>query len=328
LRGRFVVTFTQLQALVAIARCGSVKAAALEMQISQAAVSQAVASLRREFDDEIYVREGRGVTLTARGRQLAGAAAEIIGLAENAHLPGSSAEALLRVTTTGTVAEYVVGSLLDAFMRRVPALEVQAAVDSSSLFNELLRLRRADVTIGPDPIHDFGIECVPFLRYEMTAVSRHGRQHDPAGKVEALVQEQWLLGPNDSEPSSEVGRFLVAGNRSLRNARVFPSHAAAAAAAAAGHGITMAIAHTVTHQLASGILARVGLAGTPVKGMWYASTLAGNLAPRPAAAFRRFVATPEAARATLTGEGGVAPGRLSPPTHITLWSGIARKVAP
>jgi LysR family transcriptional regulator, low CO2-responsive transcriptional regulator len=100
------------------------------MKISQAAVSQAVASLRREFHDEIYVRDGRGVTLTGRGRQLAGAAAEILGLADNAHLPGSSPEGLLRVTTTGTVAEYVVGSLLDAFMRRVPNLEVQAAVDS------------------------------------------------------------------------------------------------------------------------------------------------------------------------------------------------------
>lgn len=90
----------------------------------------------------------------------------------------------------------------------------------------------------------------------------------------------------------------------------------------------MAIAHTVAEQLASGMLVRVGPAGAPIKGMWYASTLAGSLAPRPAAAFRRFVSTPEAALATLAGESGVAPGRLNPPIHITLWSGIARKTAP
>jgi LysR family transcriptional regulator, low CO2-responsive transcriptional regulator len=322
------MTFTQLQALVAIARCESVKAAALEMKISQAAVSQAVASLRREFDDEIYIREGRGVRLTSRGRQLAGAAAEILGLADNAHLPGNPSQSpggLLRVTTTGTVAEYVVGSLLDAFMRRVPNLEVQAAVDSSTVFGELLRLRRADVTIGPDCINDIGIESVPFLRYEMIAVRGRAGSSDWALVSSDMEPEQWLLGPNDSELSSEVGRILAAGNTSLREARVFSSHAAASAAAASGHGVTMAIAHTVAEQLASGILARVGLVGTPVKGMWYASTLAGNLSPRPAAAFLRFVTTPEAARATLSGEGGVAPGRLNPPIHITLWSGIARK---
>lgn len=325
------MTFTQLQALVAIARCGSVKAAALEMKISQAAVSQAVASLRREFDDEIYIRDGRGVRLTAHGRQLAGAAAEILGLADNAHLPGNASQGpqgLLRVTTTGTVAEYVVGSLLDAFMRRVPNLEVQAAVDSPIAFGELLRLRRADVTIGPDLINDFGIECVPFLRYEMIAVRGRAGQPDRIRDPSALAHEQWLLGPNDSEPSSEVGRILAAGNARLREARVFPSHAGASAAAGSGHGMTMAIAHTVADQLASGMLVRVGLAGTPVKGMWYASTLAGNLASRPAAAFRRFVTTPEAARATLSGLGGVAPGRLNPPIHITLWSGIARKAVP
>ena len=322
------MTFAQLKALVAIARCGSVKAAALEMKISQAAVSQAVASLRREFDDEIYIRDGRGVRLTSRGRQLAGAAAEILGLADNAHLRGNVSpgpEGLLRVTTTGTVAEYVFASLLDAFIRRVPNLEVQAAVDSPTVFGELLRLRRADVTIGPDPINDSGIECVPFLRYEMIVVRGRAGSSDRARVPSDLEHDQWLLGPNDSEPSSEVGRILAAGNTSLREARVFPSHAAASAAAASGHGVTMAIAHAVAEQLASGILARVGLAATPVKGIWYASTLAGNLAPRPAAAFRRFVTTPEAARATLSGESGVAPGRLSPPIHITLWSGIARK---
>lgn len=324
------MTFTQLQALVAIARCGSVKAAALEMKISQAAVSQAVASLRREFDDEIYIRDGRGVRLTSRGRQLAGAAAEILGLADNAHLPGNPSqgpEGLLRVTTTGTVAEYVVGSLLDAFMRRVPNLEVQASVDSSTVFGELLRLRRADVTIGPDPINDIGIECVPFLRYEMIAVRGRDGISDEGRDPSDPERQQWLLGPNDAEPSSEVGRILAAGVAGPRGTRVFPSHAAASAAAASGHGVTMAIAHTVADQLASGILVRVGRAGAPIKGMWYASTLGANLAPRPAAAFRRFVTTPEAARATLSGEAGVAPGRLNPPIHITLWSGIARKVA-
>jgi len=70
------VTFAQLRAFVTIARCGSVKAAALEMKVSQAAMSQAIFGLRAEFDDELYVRDGRGVSLTPRGRQLAGIGAD------------------------------------------------------------------------------------------------------------------------------------------------------------------------------------------------------------------------------------------------------------
>ena len=106
--------------------------------------------------------------------------------------------------------------------------------------------------------------------------------------------------------------------------RVYPSHAAAAAAVVSGHGVTLAIAHTVAEELERGMLARVGAAGTPVRGMWYASTLASNQTSRAALALRRFVITPEATHAALAG-GGVPPGRSRPPIHITLWSGISAK---
>ena len=76
---------------------------------------------------------------------------------------------LLRIATTGTVAEYVIPALVEAFARRMPSLEIQVGVDSPGSFRELLRLRRADMTIGPDPISELGIECVPFLRYELSS---------------------------------------------------------------------------------------------------------------------------------------------------------------
>jgi len=323
------MTFTQLRAFVTIARCGSVKAAALEMKVSQAAVSQAIFGLRAEFDDELYVRDGRGVSLTPRGRQLAGIGTEILGLAEHARRNGNDpqgAQGLLRIATTGTVAEYVIPALIEAFARRMPNLEIQVAVDSPAAFRELLRLRRADVTVGPDPIGEVGIECVPFLRYELIVVSGRRNQVAFDRDLSALGRQPWLLGPNDTQPASEVGRFFLSGNTALGDVRVYPSHAAAAAAVAAGHGVTLAIAHTVAEELGRGMLARVRVAGTPVSGMWYASTLGSNQTPRAALALRRFVTTPEATHAALAG-GGVPPGRSHPPIHITLWSGISAKLS-
>jgi LysR family transcriptional regulator, low CO2-responsive transcriptional regulator len=321
------VTFTQLRTLVAIARSGSVKAAALEMKVSQAAVSQAISGLRAEFDDELYVRDGGGVRLTSRGRQLAGISAEILGLAEHARLTTNDAQGaqkLLRIATTGTVAEYVIPAVIEAFARRRPNLEIEVAVDSPAAFRELLRLRRADLTVGPDPISELGIDCVPFLRYELIVV--RGRHHaaDVDQDLSAPGREPWLLGPNDTEPASEVGRFFRAGSMGIRDVRVFPSHAAAAAAAAAGRGVTLAVAHTIAAELDRGMLARVSAAGTPVRGMWYASILAGNQTPRAALALRNFVVTPEGTHAALAG-AGIPPGRAHPPIHITLWSGIGPK---
>lgn len=320
------MTISQLNAFVAVARFGSVKSAALDLEVSQAAVSQAVASLRREFDDELYVRQGTGVALTLRGRELVGVAGEILGLVEQARrLRGDSGGGRipLRVAATGTFTEYYAAPLMEAFGRRLPNLEVQVEISKPSRFREALRLRRADLTIGPDPILDYGIETVPFLRYEMIVVTGPHGSPGGASDLGQMAGRRWLLGPYDTDPSSEVGRVLAAAKAVPTGARIFPSHAAATAAVAAGHGLTMAIAQTVGEELEQGIMSRVEAKGAPLGGMWHASTLGGNMAPNPAQALRRFLATPEAARATRSGRGGVPPRRLQPPIHITLWSGVA-----
>ena len=78
------MTLAQLQSFVLVARHGSVKAAAAELEVTEPAVSVAVAALRRELGDELFVREGRGIALTPGGRRLAALASEILGLAEQA----------------------------------------------------------------------------------------------------------------------------------------------------------------------------------------------------------------------------------------------------
>src|SRR5262249_59059221 len=78
------VTLAQLQSFVLVARLGSVKAAAAELEVTEPAVSVAVGALRKELGDELFVREGRGIALTPGGRRLAALASEILGLAEQA----------------------------------------------------------------------------------------------------------------------------------------------------------------------------------------------------------------------------------------------------
>src|SRR4051794_6075878 len=81
---RSLMTLAQLQSFVLVARHGSVKAAAAELEVTEPAVSVAVAALRKELGDELFVRSGRGIALTPGGRRLAALASEILGLAEQA----------------------------------------------------------------------------------------------------------------------------------------------------------------------------------------------------------------------------------------------------
>ena len=53
---RSLMTLAQLQSFVLVARHGSVKAAAAELEVTEPAVSVAVAALRKELGDELFVR--------------------------------------------------------------------------------------------------------------------------------------------------------------------------------------------------------------------------------------------------------------------------------
>src|SRR5215208_3596898 len=75
---------TRLRVLDAVARHGSVTAAARELHYSQPSVSHHLARLESETGAQLLQRVGRGIRLTEAGRLLADRAAEIIGRIEAA----------------------------------------------------------------------------------------------------------------------------------------------------------------------------------------------------------------------------------------------------
>ena len=179
------MTLAQLQSFVLVARLGSVKAAAAELGVTEPAVSVAVAALRKELGDDLFVRDGRGIALTAGGRRLAALASEILGLAEQARRsvqdsPGQSR--LMQVAVTNVVAEHV-GPLIDAFTARDPGLEVAIETVAGAAMAELLEHRRADIALGPPPAPERAatIASVPFLRCRLIVVAAPG--HPLAGRA-------------------------------------------------------------------------------------------------------------------------------------------------
>lgn len=321
------MTLGQLESFVTVARLGSVKAAARALGVSEPAVSAAVAALRRDLGDDLFVRAGGGIELTAGGRRLAATAAEMLGLMDQARreIRATRGEkSLLRVAATSVVSESVGGPLLAAFTRRMPNLEVALGIEPEERFAEVLADRRADVTLGPRPGGEDapGIDSIPFLRYRLVVVgaARHrlaGRRDVPAS---ALAGERWLVGPAGAGPHSATGRFLARARVSPADVRAFPSEAAALGAAAAGQGVMVAVSHAVLDELRRGALARLDVRVTPLEALWHASTLAADRRTPAAWALRHFVTTPEATQAMLQRRDGVPADRVRPAVYVTLWS--------
>src|ERR1022692_3868802 len=75
---------TRLRVLVAVARSGSVTAAAQALNYAQPSISHHIARLEAETGAKLMERAGRGVRLTDAGRLLAERAEEILGRLDSA----------------------------------------------------------------------------------------------------------------------------------------------------------------------------------------------------------------------------------------------------
>ncbi len=293
------------------------RAAARELEVSDAAVSGAVRALRIEFDDELYLRTGGALALTPGGRRLASGASEILGLADHTRRAVREAgedNRTLRVAFTPAVAEFAAEPLLEAFKRRYPSIDIAARVARSVEFVNLLGDRTVDIALGPrvggalEPV----IDSEPFLRYTLVVVAARG--HALAGSKAvapaSLVGTPWLLGPFEADTSTETGGFLARQAIVPQRIHAYPNFAAALTQVVAGRGITLAIKHTVIDELERGALVQLDVRGMPLHGIWHASTL-----PRPrriaaAEALHSFLMLPETTRVLLSRGGGVPAERF------------------
>jgi DNA-binding transcriptional LysR family regulator len=326
------MTLAQLQSFVLVARLGSVKAAAAQLEVTEPAVSVAVAALRKELGDELFVRQGRGIALTAGGRRLAALASEILGLAEQARRsvhdsPGQPRR--VQVAATNVVSEHV-GPLIEAFTARGDGLEIAIESVPGASFADLLEHRQADIALGPHPGPERAntIATVPFLRCSMIIVAApdhplSGRRDiDPAD----LAKERWLVGPPDIDPTTATGLFFARNRLEPSALSAYASHAAAIAAAAAGEGILLSLAHSVLDEVRRRALVRLDVRGTPVVEMWHASTLGLGRALPAALALQRFATTSDATQAISTGRAGTVSTRVRPKVHVTLWRSVADEI--
>jgi DNA-binding transcriptional LysR family regulator len=320
------LTLSQLRTFLTVARLGTVKAAARALEVSEPAVSGAVGSLRRELGDPLYVRTGGVIELTAGGRRLASAASSILDLEQQARRAISAPDeerVTLRVAATPPFAEFAAGPLLSVFGNRHRDIEVDLQVARREDFAALLANRAVDITLGP-PVTDRedvpAMVSEPFLRYGLIVVAAPGHTLASSKGLPpaALVSTPWLLGPFESERSTDTGAFLARQSIAPRRTRAYPNFAAALAQVASGRGVTLAIAHTVRDELERGTLVELDVRGTPISGLWSVSTLRQELRTPSAEALRRFVTMPEATRAMLTRGGGVPAERF---VHMgTRWS--------
>ncbi|MFC4115339.1 LysR family transcriptional regulator [Nonomuraea zeae] len=187
----------RLRVLVAVARKGSLTAAAKELHYSQPSVSHHLARLEAETGARLIQRAGRGIRLTEAGRLLAERAAEIIG-----RLDATADELAAHVgLRSGRVRLAGFPSALGTFIpkaakvlaREHPGLRLHLTETEPPEALRLLRAGRVDVAVifryDDTAPEDGGLHLIHLLDDPSYLVSS-----TPAGAIADHAESPWIAG--------------------------------------------------------------------------------------------------------------------------------------
>jgi len=151
------IKLSQLEVFVAVAECGSFSAAALELQVSQAAASRSLALLEKQLGLALVQRTSAGTSLTASGEQLLPLAQEILEKTKLIHTTAHQINRLqtgtVRIATFRSVATHLLPLAIKQFNQAFPEIKVlvQEAPYTEAIENSL-RQGTADIGIMPLPV--------------------------------------------------------------------------------------------------------------------------------------------------------------------------------
>lgn len=124
---------TALEAVLAIARRNSFRAAALELGLSTTALSNTIGKLERELGVRLFNRTTRSVTLTDAGRtfvaQVAPAVRTIRDALNGVRAQQETPSGTLRINAFATAAREVLAPLILEYLRRYPQVHIDLVTE-------------------------------------------------------------------------------------------------------------------------------------------------------------------------------------------------------
>ncbi|VEP16350.1 putative HTH-type transcriptional regulator LrrA [Hyella patelloides LEGE 07179] len=146
----YKLKISQLRILVAVADYRNFSEAALHLEISQSAVSHAIATLEAELGVILFHRGRNGANLTSVGEPLIEPAREILNLLQKIAIEANRAKGLeggnVRLVSFRSAATHILPVLIAQFRRQFPLIKVSVNdVDEHSEIESILRSSKADI---------------------------------------------------------------------------------------------------------------------------------------------------------------------------------------
>jgi DNA-binding transcriptional LysR family regulator len=220
---------SDLRIFHAILERGGMAKAASDLNISQPAVSKAVAALEHTLGVRLLERHSRGVEATIYGRALLkGGIAVFDELQQSVKEIGFLADATageLRIGCTEPLAAGFIPEIIDRLSKRYTRVSFEVvAADPATLMERELRQRHIELSINPIPGLNTGADINLEILFDDRQVVMAGAQSKWTRRknlnLAELVHEPWLVPPPDSIIGLSIAEAFRASSLELPRAHV------------------------------------------------------------------------------------------------------------
>lgn len=237
------MNFRRLKYFVKIVDIGSLTQAAEVLHIAQPALSQQVATLEGELDQQLLIRTKRGVTPTEAGKVMYTHARTILRQCEQAQLAVNNVGQTLSGSVSiglapGTAASSITMPLLQAVRNELPDVLVYLHENSGTVLNDKLFNNQLDMAVLYDRAPLAGIVSQPLLKEDLYLV---GTSNCPGQSVDlTAVAEMNLFLPRDySAVRARVDEAFSLRRLTAKIIGEIESISTLTAAIASGMGVTV-----------------------------------------------------------------------------------------
>lgn len=287
-------TFRQIKVFEAVARHLSYSRAAVELRMSQPAVSIHIRQLEWHAGLELFEQVGKKIFLTPAGRELLRCSRAIIHeLKETdealAELKGISGGRLnVAVISAG---DYFFPGLLAEFCRRHKSVTVRLAVHNREEIVRQLVENTTDLSVllRPPENPDMIAETFAPQPHVIIAPPGHALAQERHISLQALTNEAFIVREQGSDTRLAMDELAAESRVRFNITMEIQSTETIKRAVIAGMGIGFLSAHTIGQELELGRLIVLDVEGFPVMRKWHIVHHKNKHLPPVAVAFKEFL---------------------------------------
>ncbi|MGB2883025.1 MAG: LysR substrate-binding domain-containing protein, partial [Rhodoferax sp.] len=190
-----------------------------------------------------------------------------------------------------STAKYFIPMLLVHFGKLFQGIDIQLKIDNRENILGLLARNEADLVVMGRAPANLDCEATPFATNPLAIVAApdHVLVRRKQLPFSALGEHRFVVREEGSGTRAAMERLFAEHQTPLNVVMEMPSNETIKQAVMAGMGLSFLSLRTVRHELASGHIALVDIAGLPSMGHWYVTHMRHKKLSPAARAFKEFL---------------------------------------